>query len=235
MIRQVKAKTFLTGLIFFTSLLVFYFFFNHWLLYPLRMLVVFLHESSHAIAGFITGATILEFEMHPNEGGHVVMQGGINWITAMSGYIGSLAWGLFLLYFSSKTKNDKWAFLLLSIWFAFFTLFYFSNIYTLVFGLFTAVVFLLIFMLNNHTLCDISLKAIGLFSIAYVPLDIFSDTISRSHLKSDAFTISQELGLTTIIWGWIWLAISVVVIFYGLLWTLRSINESNLKEYSIEK
>ena len=43
------------------------------------------------------------------------------------------------------------------------------------------------------------LKLIGLTSMIYVPLDIVSDTIYRSHIKSDASMLADEFGGATII------------------------------------
>lgn len=204
------------------TLLVFYNYYSHPLLYFLRMFIVFLHESSHALAALLTGAEISEFNMDPREGGHVLFRGGTFWIVAMSGYLGSLIWGILLLFFSCLTKQDRWILFMLSAWTLFFSAAFFSNTYTLIFGIVSSGVLFGIFLINKHTLCDLTLKIIGLFSVVYVPYDIYSDTISRSHLKSDAFYMAEAIGLTTSIWGWIWLVLSICVILAGLYWTIKS-------------
>ena len=54
----------------------------------------------------------------------------------------------------------------------------------------------------------------------YVPLDIFDDTIRRAYLRSDARILSEMFGGTTVMWGALWLLISLAVIAatlrYGL-------------------
>jgi hypothetical protein len=50
----------------------------------------------------------------------------------------------------------------------------------------------------------------------YVPYDIFSDTILRSNLRSDARMLAEEFGGATVIWGGIWLVISIAVIAVSL-------------------
>jgi hypothetical protein len=55
----------------------------------------------------------------------------------------------------------------------------------------------------------------------YAPLDIYCDTISRSYLQSDAYLLAEYTGGTTLLWGSIWIIISVVVIFYCLKWLLN--------------
>lgn len=53
---------------------------------------------------------------------------------------------------------------------------------------------------------------IGLTSMIYVPFDIFSDTIARSGERSDAYMLAEQLGGTTVMWGGLWLVITLVVI-----------------------
>jgi hypothetical protein len=54
----------------------------------------------------------------------------------------------------------------------------------------------------------------------YAPLDIYSDTISRSDLRSDARMLAEEFGGPTALWGGMWLIVSLGVIAltlrYGL-------------------
>ena len=69
---------------------------------------------------------------------------------------------------------------------------------------------------------DFALRVIGLTSMMYAPLDIYSDTISRSYLPSDAYLLAEYTGGATILWGGIWIIISVIVIFYCLKSTLNT-------------
>ncbi|MFT6073403.1 MAG: hypothetical protein ACJAZ1_000309 [Yoonia sp.] len=45
-----------------------------------------------------------------------------------------------------------------------------------------------------------------------MPFDIFSDTIARANLRSDARMLAEEFCGTTQMWGALWLLISVAVI-----------------------
>ncbi len=71
---------------------------------------------------------------------------------------------------------------------------------------------------GTHGINDFVLRVVGLTSMAYAPLDIWSDTISRSHLRTDARLLAEGCGGFTTMWGGIWMAISIVVI----LWVLRT-------------
>ena len=76
------------------------------ILYPLKLLVVFFHESSHAIATILTGGTVKELVINQQQGGHVISQGGNRFITLSAGYIGSLLWGvvIYLLVSYNETR-----------------------------------------------------------------------------------------------------------------------------------
>ena len=67
---------------------------------------------------------------------------------------------------------------------------------------------------------DYSLRLIGVMSLLYVPRDIFSDTIERSHLRSDARMLAEEIGGTTWMWGGIWLFASLVICVLAVRWSL---------------
>ena len=49
-------------------------------------------------------------------------------------------------------------------------------------------------------------------NLIYVPYDIYSDTIERSELRSDAFMLAEEFGGTTWLWGGLWLAVSLILV-----------------------
>lgn len=229
-----KLKTLLALISFIAMGGIMYHFYDSMFFYPLKMFIVGLHESSHAIAGLITGGSIESFTMLPNEGGSVVVKGGNIPIMAMSGYLGSLLIGIGLFYFSSKSNKDRYAFLIISLWVLLFTLFSFSDLFTLFFGLISFVVLISIYFIKSNFLHDTSLKIIGMFSIIYVPQDIFSDTIKRSHLKSDASLMSDFIGLSSETWGWIWLFISLIFIAYGLVLIAKATYKENKRNADCE-
>ena len=65
-------------------------------LYPLKLLVVFFHESSHAIMTVLTGGEVKELMLSPEQGGHVMSKGGNRFLTLSAGYLGSLMWGIII-------------------------------------------------------------------------------------------------------------------------------------------
>jgi sensor histidine kinase YesM len=196
------------------------YFWGHPVLYPLKLLVVFFHESSHALATVLTGGEVKAFEINHEQGGYVISKGGNRFIILSSGYLGSLLWGLIIYVASVQSLYDKVLMGCLGISIILITVLLSSSYFSLLFGLMSGVGMLVIarFLANSYN--DFLLRLLGLTSMMYAPLDIYSDTISRSHLQSDAYMLAEHTGGATIMWGGIWIIISLILIYYCLKWSL---------------
>jgi len=145
-------------------------------------------------------------------GGHVISVGGNRFITLTSGYLGSLIWGLVIFSVAVSTDWDRWFMALIGVVLITITLIYGSNSFVTMFGISMGFAMMLSAKFLSVAINDFLLRLIGLTNMLYVPLDIYSDTIARSHLRSDAYMLAEEIGGTTIIWGGVWLLISVSLI-----------------------
>jgi hypothetical protein len=189
-------------------------------LYPLKLLVVFFHESSHALATLLTGGTVKELVITQEQGGHVISQGGNRFIIISAGYIGSLLWGVVIFVASVKSRYDKVIMMVLGVSIIIITVLLSRSLFSWLFGLLSGGVMLLMAKYLAEKYNDFALRVIGLTSMMYAPLDIYSDTISRSYLQSDAYLLADYTGGTTLLWGSLWIIISMMVILYCLKWTL---------------
>mgnify|MGYP000951406444 CR=1 FL=1 len=212
------------------------FFRNHWqlltltllitllwntdVLLPLRILTVFLHELSHAVAAIVTGGEVLSLSVSPNEGGLVTARGGSPfWITS-AGYLGSLLIGAALFVLALRTHWDRTILAVFGVITLLVAAFYVRDLFALGFALATGAAMLLASHYLSLDINDLILRTIGISSIIYAPLDIFDDTIRRAHLRSDARILAEQVGGPTLFWGGLWLVISLGVIAltlrYGL-------------------
>lgn len=196
-------------------------FWNHPALTPLKILVVFFHEGSHALATLATGGSVIEMEIVAAQGGHVLSRGGWPFLIISAGYLGSLFWGALILILSSRSKSDRAIMAALGIGMLTLTLLYVRNVYGMTFGIIGAALALASAKFLPAWFNDVSLKFIGLVTMLYVPLDIFSDTLQRSHLRSDARILADYLGGPTMFWGVLWLVIAVISIALTLYLSLR--------------
>jgi hypothetical protein len=193
-------------------------------IYPLKLLVVFFHESSHALATVFTGGTVKELVIVKEQGGHVISAGGNRFIILSAGYLGSLFWGVGIYLSSVKTDYDKKIMAFLGLTVGVITVLFTHSIFNWVFGLLTTGTMLISAEFLATIYNDFLLRLIGLTNMAYVPLDIYSDTILRSNLSSDAFMLASEFGGATVIWGGLWMLISLVIIFLCLRFSLKELN-----------
>ena len=186
-------------------------------LLPLKLLVVFFHEAAHALMTVVTGGEVVRLDLSAGQGGTVISRGGNRFAILNAGYLGSLLAGVLLLMAAARSRADRTVMGGLGLLVLLLAALYIRTGFALIFALGTGAAMLAAARFLSHTVNDLILRLIGLTSIIYVPLDIFSDTIARSALNSDARMLAQEFGGTTQLWGVIWLVISALVIG----WTLR--------------
>lgn len=180
--------------------------------YPMKLLVVFFHESSHGLVAVLTGGKVLHLEVSPDEGGMCYTQGGSRFWTLTAGYLGSLFWGGLILTLAARTHYDRHIALVLGsvtlvVSLIFVRPFFgFGQLFTVLSGaLLVGSGYFLPEMVN-----DVILRIIGLTSCLYVTLDIKSDIIDRSELRSDARMLEENTGIPTIFWGFVWIIVALV-------------------------
>lgn len=191
-----------------------------WFVFPLKILVVFFHELSHALAALLTGGSVLSIELVAQQGGLAITAGGSRFLILSAGYLGSVVWGGLLLVLAARSRADRaavaglgalllgtallWVRPVLSFGFAFSVV---------VGGALLAVAAWLSAGVN-----DFLLRAVGLTSLLYAVFDIQSDILARPHLReSDAAQLAVLTGIPTLAWGLAWMLLALV----GLTISLR--------------
>lgn len=202
---------------------------------PIRVLIVFLHELSHAIATVVTGGEVVEFAVWANESGHVMSRGGNRFITLTAGYLGSLLFGVLFFLVAVRTTWDRALLGLFGATMIFVALFYIRHSYPFFFAIITGGLMIAIAWFLSNQYSDLILRIVGLTSIIYVPYDIFSDTIRWSRIRSDARMLAEEFGGTTVMWGGLWLVVSLIVIGLCLRFGLPSSTNITFKKAVSEK
>ncbi|MEM5582996.1 MULTISPECIES: M50 family metallopeptidase [unclassified Roseibium] len=183
---------------------------------PLKILIVYLHELAHGLAAVLTGGSIVEISLSPQQGGHAITRGGSRFLTLTAGYLGSLLLGLALLLIALRTEADRLVLGAFAVVTLLVAVFYVRDLFALAFCIAMGLAMLGIARYLDHSVSDMVLRVIGLASILYVPYDIFDDTIRRSGARSDAYMLAEEFGGPTIFWGGLWLIISLAVIVFAL-------------------
>lgn len=192
-----------------------------WLL-PLKILVVMFHELSHALMTWVTGGEVVSFDVNLQQGGSVTSAGGNRFLTLNAGYLGSLFMGYILMASAGKTKHGRVLSGLISLILLIIVIFHVRTAIGLTLCITAVLLFALLSFKTHPALLRITLLLIGLTSLCYVPLDIYSDTLTGSIGRSDASMLADEYGGFTWLWGGVWLGLSLVIIFFVLRKLIRS-------------
>ncbi|HEY7490294.1 MAG TPA: M50 family metallopeptidase, partial [Candidatus Tectomicrobia bacterium] len=110
-------------------------------LYPLKIFVVFIHETGHALATVLTGGHVVSMVVTPWESGYVQYIGGNTLLVASAGYVGSALFGGMMLWLAGR---QAWASTIcagLAVLFGLVTIWCVRNAFGVVFGLGTTMIF----------------------------------------------------------------------------------------------
>ena len=201
------------------------------LVLPLKILVVYLHELSHGIAAIATGGDIEQLNVSPKVGGFALTRGGSRFVVLSAGYLGSLLIGMALLVAALRSEADRYVMAVLGTVTLLVTALYMRDAFTITFAAITGVAMLACAKWLSHAVNDLALRVIGLSSMMYVPYDIYDDTIRRPHLRSDAYMLAEEIGGATMVWGALWLVISLVVIAAALRFALGQASNVHFSDW----
>lgn len=183
---------------------------------PLKILVVLLHELAHGAAALLTGGEVVEIDVTPRQGGHAVTRGGSRFVILTAGYLGSLLFGVALFLTALRTRADRAVMALFGLVLLLVTALYIRAPFALVFCAGAGAAMLAMARYLGREVNDLALRVIGLSSMIYVPYDIFDDTIARSGALSDAALLAREFGGATVLWGGLWLVLSLAVLYRTL-------------------
>ncbi|MBF0501549.1 MAG: M50 family metallopeptidase [Candidatus Riflebacteria bacterium] len=187
-----------------------------WIVYPIKILTVFLHELSHGIAALATNGSIDHIEISSNEGGVCFTRGGNRFLILSAGYLGSLIWGAGLLLAAARTRLDREIVAALGGLLVLVTLGLVRSFFGFAFGIGAGLVLIFFSRQFGEAACDVLLRWIGLTSSLYVILDIKSDLIDRSVPDSDAYKIAEMLHLPSMLVGGVWLVIALFISWKAL-------------------
>jgi len=208
--------------------------------YPIRLFVTFIHESSHALVALLTGGSVKSLTIAA-DGSGVVYSASSSLIgtlfTSSAGYIGTTVFGVILLYLMRRNvASQKVLFsigaLLGVITLVFGVIFPFFNFLSLDVG-FSSVAF----TVGVGIALSVGLMALALygnpkianFAIAFLAIQCLTNALSDlktlffinaplvgvDNIQSDAGNMAAATGVPAIVWTGVWILISVGVIALG--------------------
>ena len=191
------------------------------IMYPIRILVTFLHELGHAVGALITGGYVERIQINANGSGFTSTAGGSRSIILMGGYLGSALFGNILFFIGARSKVlVKPTLILLCISMIVTALYWFNSLFTT--GvLFLFVLALYIIMTKTHFSKEV-LMFFGLACILYIIQDFNVGPSSDLEKYAEIMVI-----LPVSAWMYIWLGVAVVLFLFNLRILFSSINEES--------
>ncbi|GMH03954.1 hypothetical protein Nepgr_005793 [Nepenthes gracilis] len=194
------------------------------LLMPFKLVTVFLHEASHAVACKLTCGHVEGIQVHADEGGTTQTRGGIYWVILPAGYLGSSFWGMVLMLASTNLLTARIAAGCLGVTLL-VVLFVAKNwtlrVLCIGFIICLAVVWVLQEMTKVRILRYI-IMFIGIMNSLFSVYDIYDDLISRREHSSDAEKFAEECPCLCngvgwgVVWGFISLLFLSSAVYLGL-------------------
>jgi hypothetical protein len=186
--------------------------------YPLKLFVVLLHESSHGLAALATGGRIVEIRVFPQEAGVTVTTGGNAFLITSAGYVGSMLFGAAILLVATRTRLSQWLALLLGVGSAALALRCMPR-EGCEFAAGCGVALAALSPLPRWASAFV-LRVIGVTSCLYAIVDIKNDVFDRVGAPSDATALAKMTHVHAVVWGAAWIAVSLVVTFYAAKWAV---------------
>jgi len=208
-----------------------------YLVYPLQLFATFIHEGSHVLATVLTGNSVQSLTVSPDTSG-VVWSETSGWFSQLlissAGYLGTTAFGTMLLVWMRYNYSSRNALYFSSG---------FVGLMTILFGLLMPIwnVFSLRVSLGSiiFTVISGALLSAGLFALAkfgemkwvnfglaflavqcllnafFSLVDLFFIS-ATTDAHSDAVNMANSTGIPSLVWVFIWMGISIVMISVGL-------------------
>ncbi len=186
------------------------------LLYPVTMLVTFLHEFGHATAAILTGGSVEGLQINPDGSGYTSSRGGSPAIILMGGYLGSAIFGNLLFRIGVRYQRlAQGTLLTMAAFMVMVGLVWFESFEsTAILWLFAGS--LVFFALKTNFDQDI-LIFLGMAAVLYIIQDF---NVGPS---SDLAMYEKVVGFgPAIVWMYVWLGLAALLFFLNVRGMFRS-------------
>jgi hypothetical protein len=193
------------------------------ILYPFSLFVTLVHETCHAIAGTLTGGTVISLRVSDDLSGVTETVGGSQFFIAPAGYLGASVVGAALL--ATPLRFAKWALCGLAAFpVAALLLFHPASWFTAGW----CVLFLVGLALSVWKVRGRALDFLQVLLGVACSLNAFRDLMtlffistSGAHIHTDAENMSHVIPLPATVWAVLWTVLSLLILAGGLTVVVR--------------
>ena len=154
-------------------------------IWPLKVLIVMLHELAIASAAWFTGATVISLSVDPISGGSTHIKGGDPMVIYNAGYAGSIAIGALLLTSSKHAEHAPKTMIALATALLIFAgvVIVPKNTFTFQFAVVSGVILIGLGLLASQLIVAWTLRVIGTLSAIYPMWEIRARLFEQTNLK----------------------------------------------------
>lgn len=214
--KQNKKDQITELIILLTFMIISFFLWDTYFIYPIKLFVVLLHEISHAFAAILSGGKIIEMNIGFDLGGKCETEGGNTIFIASAGYLGSLLWGLLFFLSPNNKKIGFWIIISISVLILITTISVSTNITFVILAMIISSLLVTSAFFLRIPIIRIIVRSFGLISCIYVLFDIRQDLISHTNALSDASVISSLTNIPVTMIGLSWAFISIICIYTAM-------------------
>jgi len=180
------------------------------LLYPVTMLVTFLHEFGHAMGAILTGGSVEGLQVNSDGSGYTTTRGGSPAVVLMGGYLGSAVLGNILFRIGARHHHLAQATLLVTAGFMGLAgILWFESLEST--GILWIFALSLAFIALKTRADQDVLMFLGLAAVLYIIQDF---NVGPS---SDLAMYEKVVGLFPAqVWMYIWLGLAAVLFYWNL-------------------
>jgi hypothetical protein len=224
--------------------------YGNWIVYPIRLFVTFIHESSHALMAVLTGGSVQSLTISADTSGLTYSApsgfiGGL--LTSSAGYIGTTVFGVAMLYLIRKNFSPNKILTALGIFVGamllvftvispIFNLFslqvaYSSVIFTILTGIALTAALIVLGIYSNLRLARFAVAFLAVQCLMNAIMDqitllAINSPFAAGSIPNDAANMAAATHLPGIMWVMIWIGVSIAMISLGL--RLYAVNKTRV-------
>lgn len=198
----------------------------HWLVYPFRLFVTFVHELSHGLAALLTGGQFIQFTVSTDTSGLAYSSGGWRWLIIPAGYLGSALFGGALLILTNRNsgRGRRALAIGLGVSLVLVTLLFARNWTAFVFGGLAGAALLLLGWRGPDLGVALGLNFLAI-QCSLNALDSLIGLVRVSsrggRVLSDAQSMADLTHLPALVWAVLWSGIALAILLGSLYLLLR--------------
>jgi len=195
--------------------------------WPLKLLVVMMHESGHALATLLVGGSVDRIHLAANESGECLSRlppGVFRQIAVYSGgYLGSAIAGAGLLLATFRFQLRRWVLGAACVWLVVMGVMYAGDGFTLAFCVGTAMVLGLCAKWLPDGAVDFLNLFIAAFTALYAVFDLRDDLWNSAvRSRSDAALLSDITYIPAVVWAGVWTLLAVGLLAVATWWSMHA-------------